>query len=463
MTAEWIAERIAENALKVISKVTITKTIILPVSPDITKKKLNYIERLSARVTYAVTLYLDIIIKNDITKLSEANEYRESIARKMGLSSAFVQCARDMALEMYRSYKKLHKEWLKKVRKLEKAVEKAKSGNKSKVRKLEKKLKRLKERKPSLPVVRRKQPIFFDKRIGAIVFSNCRKFKVWAKISTLKKYETIYIPLITYPYADKHLKWKIKGFRLLYNHRLGRWEVHVTVEKEVKVHIKSYAGADLGMKRLAYIRQIGGENRVLSFPKENYNFFKRMHELNNRIAKLQRKGKTKALKRLKQKRRNVARDFRRKLAREIASQVTNTIIFVGHPKNVRDEYFKGNGSRNLRKRVNRWAFKEFGELLVLKLRENGNHAELIGESWSTKTCCICDSRNTIVNDRDFYCKDCNASIDRDDNGQANILKKGLKKKRVYEAVWPLPLQQLKAVTWPARPRRGSRDPARSGG
>jgi len=97
---------------------------------------------------------------------------------------------------------------------------------------------------------------------------------------------------------------------------------------------------------------------------------------------------------------------------------------------------------------------EFGELLVLKLRENGNHAELIGESWSTKTCCICDSRNTIVNDRDFYCKDCNASIDRDDNGQANILKKGLKKKRVYEAVWPVLLQQLKAVTRLARPRRG---------
>jgi len=451
MTAEWIAERIAENALKVIWTVTITKTIILPVSPDITKKKLNYIERLSARVTYAVTLYLDIIIKNDITKLSEANKYQEFIARKTGLSSAFVQCARDRALEMYRSYKKLHKEWLKKVKKLEKAVEKAKSRNKSKVRKLEKKLKRLKERKPSLLVVRRKQPIFFDNRIGAIVFSNCRKFKVWAKISTLKKYETIYIPLITYPYADKHLKWKIKGFRLLYNYRLRRWEVHVTVEKEVKVHIKSYAGADLGMKRLAYIRQIGGENRVLSFPKENYDynydydFFKRMHELNNRIAKLQRKGKTKALKKLKHKRRNVARDFRRKLAREIASQVTNTIIFVGHPKNVRDEHFKGNGSRNLRKRVNRWAFKEFGELLVLKLKENGNYAELIGESWSTKTCCICDSRNTIVNDRDFHCKDCNASIDRDDNGQANILKKGLKKKRVYEAVWPVLLQQLKAA------------------
>ena len=419
------AEGIAENALKVIWTATITKTIIMPVSPDITKKKLNYIERLSARVTYAVTLYLDIIIKNDITKLSEANKYQEFIARKTELSSAFVQCARDRALEMYRSYKKLHKEWLKKVKKLEKAIEKAKSKNKNEVRKLEKKLERLKDREPSLPTMRRKQPIFFDCRIGAIVFSNCKKFRAWAKISTLKKYETIYIPLITYPYADKHLKWKIKGFRLLYNYRLRRWEVHVVAEKEVKVHIRSYAGADLGMKRLAYIRQLGGENRVLSFPKENYDFFKRMHELNNRIAKLQRKGKTKALKRLKHKRRNVARDFRRKLAKEIASQVTNTMIFVGHPRNVRDEHHKGNGHRNLRKRVNRWAFKEFGELLVLKLKENGNYAELIGESWSTKTCCICGSRNTAVNDRDFHCKNCKADLDRDDNGQANILKLSL--------------------------------------
>jgi len=59
----WMAERMAENALKVIKTVTIIKTIILPVSPEITKKKLNYIEKLSARVTYAVSLYLDILIK----------------------------------------------------------------------------------------------------------------------------------------------------------------------------------------------------------------------------------------------------------------------------------------------------------------------------------------------------------------------------------------------------------------
>jgi putative transposase len=200
MTAEWMAERMAERSN--IQVVTITKTIKLPVSPEITKKKLNYIERLSARVTYAVSLYLDIIIKNDITKLREANNYQKFIAKKTGLSSAFVQCARDRALEMYKSYKKLHKDWLKKVKRLERAVEKAKFRSKNRIKRLKKKLYRLRKREPSLPIVRRKQPIFFDYRIGAIVFSTTKKFKAWAKISTLKKHETIYIPLITYPYAD---------------------------------------------------------------------------------------------------------------------------------------------------------------------------------------------------------------------------------------------------------------------
>ena len=76
---------------------------------------------------------------------------------------------------------------------------------------------------------------------------------------------------------------------------------------------------------------------------------------------------------------------------------------------------------------------------------NENYAELIGEAYSTKTCCICDSRKSIVKDRSFYCKKCKAKLDRDDNGATNILKKGLKKKGVYEVVWPVLLRQLKAV------------------
>lgn len=417
---------------------TIQKTVKLPVSPEITKRKLGRIEKLSARLTFAVSLYLNIIVENDITTRKEANRYQRVIAEQTGLSSAFVQCARDRALEMYRGYKKLHEKWKKKVKKLEKSLERARaSKNKNRVKKLEKKLKRLIDREPSPPSVNKKPPIFFDRRIGEIVFSTCKKFKVWAKISTLRKYETIYIPLITYPYADDHLKWKIKGFRLLYNYRLKRWEVHVTVEREIEVHAKGYAGIDLGMKRLAYIKQVNkeGENRVLSFPKEDHrHFFRRMHELNNRIAKLQRKGKIKALKKLKNKRRNVALDFRRKLAKDVASNISNTVVFIGYPRNIREEHYKGNGNKLSRKRLNRWAFKEFGDILILKLRENENHAIFVGETYSTRTCSICGSRNTVVEDRNFYCKNCGVKFDRDENGATNILLIGMKKTGLDEVM-----------------------------
>jgi len=103
-----------------------------------------------------------------------------------------------------------------------------------------------------------------------------------------------------------------------------------------------------------------------------------MKELNNRIAKLQRLGKKRALKKLRHKRRNLALDFRRKLAAEFSRQFSNAII-IGLPKT--SEMNKGSGNKKLRKRINRWAFREFAEILKLKLMENGNLAIIVNE-WS---------------------------------------------------------------------------------
>ena len=103
-----------------------------------------------------------------------------------------------------------------------------------------------------------------------------------------------------------------------------------------------------------------------------------MKELNNRIAKLQRLGKKRALKKLRHKRRNLALDFRRKLAAELSRQFSNAII-IGLPKNIRNE--QGIRKQKLRKRINRWAFREFAEILKLKLMENGNLAIIVNE-WS---------------------------------------------------------------------------------
>ena len=152
-----------------------------------------------------------------------------------------------------------------------------------------------------------------------------------------------------------------------------------------------------------------------------------MRELNNRIAKLQKLGKKEALKKLRHKRRNYAIDFKRKLAAEVAKQFSDAIVFIGLPKNIRNEHYKGSGNKKLRKRVNRWAFREFAEILKTELMENGNIAIIINEWMSTKRCSECGSKNTEVNDRHFRCLECGYEDDRDVNAAKNILKFGLKR------------------------------------
>ena len=177
----------------------------------------------------------------------------------------------------------------------------------------------------------------------------------------------------------------------MWRSKLKRYEAHVVVEKEVVNKPKSFVGIDLGLKRLitAYETNVKGkgkgknkENRVLLVEKsEHKEFFIRMRRLNNRIAKLQRLKKYKVLKRLSRKRRNFAREFRRKLAIKIAKNFDKSaLVFIGLPKKIRmDMHYKGSGNRKLRKRVNHWAFHEFSEILKTELMEHGNMAIIINE------------------------------------------------------------------------------------
>ena len=326
------------------------KTIRIPVSNKITKEKLEKLDRLTARLTYGVQLFLNKIIENDITTAKEAEKFRKEIQQLTGLQSAFAQACRDKALWMYKSYKKLYKDWKKEIKKLEKAIENCKNKNKHKCKrkKLERKLYRLRKREPSLPAVNNKTPVMFDYRTGSIEFSHTAKeFKLWCRISTLEKGKKINLPLHSYPYAEKHLKnknknWKIKSFQIVWRSKLKRYEAHVVVEKEVVNKPKSFVGIDLGLKIIITAYETKGkgknkENRVLLVEKaEHKEFFIRMRRLNNRIAKLQRLKKYKVLKRLSRKRRNFAREFRRKLSKEFAKNFDKSaLVFIGLPKNIR--------------------------------------------------------------------------------------------------------------------------------
>ncbi|MCD6248356.1 MAG: transposase, partial [Hadesarchaea archaeon] len=139
------------------------KTLKLPVG-ELTKAKLDVLNRLTARLTYATRLWLEVIGRERTTSRTKIERHRKEIQAQTGLNAAFAQATRDRVLWMWRSYRTLHREWRRRVRKLERFLKRTKDPKLR--RKLERKLHRLKQREPSEPTVARKQPVMFDRRMG---------------------------------------------------------------------------------------------------------------------------------------------------------------------------------------------------------------------------------------------------------------------------------------------------------
>jgi putative transposase len=387
--------------LQLAKPLTVCKTLVLPVDNRITRKKLKFLEKLTARLTYGVQLFLEKLITENITSVKEAENYRLEIQSRTGLSSGFAQACRDKALWMFKSYRELHREWQREIERLEMSIANCKKRLAKKnttkdikrLRKLQHKLYRWNKRQPSLPAIRGKVPVMFDYRVGEIAFSRTAKeFPLWARISTLKKGEKLPLPLHVYPYAANHLhntECRVKSFQVVNNCRLKRYEVHVVIAKEVTPAVKSLAGIDLGLKRLATAVkcELSGEATVSFFKKEDYKtFFIRMRQLSNRIAKLQRLGKYEVVKNLYRKRVNYAKDFRRKLAIAIAEQLTASLVVIGCPDKVRNCHYKGSGHRRNRKRVNHWAFKDCAERIAMAVLVRYGVPVVINEWWTTHRC-----------------------------------------------------------------------------
>jgi len=273
----------------------------------------------------------------------------------------------------------------------------------------------------------------FDYRVGDMAPSRTAKeFSLWVRISTLKKRRTIHLPLYVYPYAAKYLHdkaWCVKSFQIIKNPRLMRYEVHTVIVKEVYPVVTSLTGIDLGLKRLATAVTCGlsGDCKIRLYKKEEYKeFFIHMRQLNNRIAKLKRLGKYALLKKLYRKRVNYAKDFRRKLAIEIAKQLPESLVVIGYPDKVRHSHYKGSRNRRNRKRVNHWAFKDCIEQIKRAVLMREGVPFVINEWWTTHRCARCGSRKVDVKDRGFKCLSCGFAADRDVNAAFNILLDALK-------------------------------------
>jgi len=432
----------------------IQKTLKLPVG-ELTKVKASMLDRLTARLTYAIQLWLEIIRRERTVSRSKIERHRKEIQERTGLNAAFAQAARDRALWMWRSYQRLHNEWERRVKKLERQL----AGTEDP--KLHKKLYRLKRREPSEPTIIHKVSVMFDRRIGRIERSrNAKHFGLWVRISTLKLREILELPLHSYSYADRYLhshEWLTKSFQLIKNYRLKRWEVHVVVEKEFVLRApRSIVGVDLGMRKLetaVWIGAGGVRNPFCVEKKAHKWFFKRMHELNNRTAKLQRLKKYGALKKLRNRRRNLAEDFRRKLACEFVAKLKRVdVLAIGIPKRIRDELgYKGNEGRVQRKRLNRWSFKRQGWWIRNKALGRGIVAIELNERGTTHRCHLDGSKMVEMEDRMLRCTECGLEIDRDVNGAINIALRAMSNQGFPRGTGAFVNMPELRMSWPQKP------------
>ena len=171
------------------------KSIRIPVHYDTTNTKIGILDSLTARLTYGIMLISNLIDENTTLDRTTLNKLIKSsdIVEKTGLSAGFIDQCRDKAIWAWKSYRKLHIDWEKKVERATERLE-ASEDDKEKEKK-QKSLDKLLKKEPSRPTFEDKTPCRLDSRTGKITIGKGKFSQLWIHISTLEKGKTIDIPL----------------------------------------------------------------------------------------------------------------------------------------------------------------------------------------------------------------------------------------------------------------------------
>ena len=392
------------------------KTIKIPIHYGTTKEKLNKLNKLTARTTYAIRL-ISALIRED-TKLDRktlrglVND--TDIAEKTELSYGFVDQCIDKVLWSWKSYKKLHKAWDKQV---EHAEER---GN-------DRWLAKLKKREPAPPTFdTHKVSCRIDVRTGHVEYNKTSKITaLWLRISTLVKFKQIQIPLNPSHYHLQQLKdAKINDFEIV--KRYNKFYAHISISKEIeKKEISSIGGIDQGLNHSAGIVLLPLDGSMpheeLICDAEKQALLQKYDEL---IADLQAAGDWHKLRQLRHKRERIAVHFDWLMANEIAEKTKNALLAIGDTKFQNGQY-RGNEMPTLRKRIGKWSYARQRAFIAQKRAENGDETVLKNERGTSIECCRCHSKMTrrkwLPNGSSYIlCWFCGNKKDADINAAHNI-------------------------------------------
>ncbi len=443
---------IEKSGLKGKIHIEVKKTIRIPIHYDVTKNKMDMLNRLTSRITYCIRsigelvsdVYGDTLINgegddlNGILKLNVIEEIvnNSNIIKKTGLSSGYIQQCINKVIWSFKSHRKLHKEWEGKIERAEerlyssrndKEIEKAEKCNKAAKAALGK----LRKREPSKPTFENKTSCRFDYRTGTIEEGKGKLSKLWINISTLEKYKKIDIPLNPSQYHINELKDAIvDDFEIIKggNSRKtkNKYYIHVSITKVIEEKpINSIGGIDQGLNKSIAAVLIPSDNRLDnngSFPREEQLLDSAKVELLEKyddiVSELQEAEKWDKLRSLRNKRENVSIYHDWCLARNVADFTEGSYVAIGNSK-FRQTQFRGNRTPGLRKRIGKWSYGRQRKFISLKRSEMGYRTELMDEYGTSRECHICHSKliRRVYNEGFSYilCHDCGAKIDADLN------------------------------------------------
>jgi len=392
------------------------RTVRVPVHYLTTRRKFSYLDNLTARLTHAVRLWSEITERHDLKSMTDCSPFEQAVKDETGLSAGFVQQARDKALWMRASYRKLHKKW-------KWMLSKAKEGTKWH--------EKLLEREPSPPCSSKRSklkkiPVRFDNRTGQVQKAEMALTNWVIHVSTLRKNETTNILLNPSEHHEKLLnEGRIRGFEII--KKDGWYYIHITCVFEVQTQpVKRFLGVDLGIRRSASTVSI---NPVTHSPTDFHIFKdgkrKRLQELNDRVSHLRRLEKWKTLKKLRNKRRNVARDFDWKLAKTIAQACANSYVFLGDPEYIRYHNYRGNGDRTGRKLLQNWSFNRQIHCIQHQCAKRGIQSKALNEWGTSNRCHRCGAKVERPKQSRINCPKCGLQDDADRNSPINIAQRGM--------------------------------------
>lgn len=400
----------------------IRKTVKISVHYDTTKIKISILDDLTARMTYCIRLISELVDEDTelnrtiMRKLVKDN----SIKQKVGLVYGFRDQCIDKVIWSWKSYKRLHKDWEKKIKRAEERVQSAKDE----IEKVKKKefLKQLVKREPSKPTFENKISCRLDHRTGQIKQSSVKLTLLWMHISTLEKHKTIDVPLNPSRYHLDQLKdAKIDDFEII--KRNGKYYVHISITKEIENKpINSIGGIDQGLNRtiaaVLLTKPMPREELILDAAKREL-----LDKYDAIVASLQEIGKWDKLRQLRHKRANVAMYHDWCLANQVAEFTEGSLIAIGNSK-FRQTQYRSNGMPTLRKRIGKWSYGRQREYIAFKRAERGYPTELRDEYGTSKECHACGSmlttRKWLDGSSHILCYSCGAKIDADLNAAYNI-------------------------------------------